>query len=168
MKPLRWHAASTERSGAMIVISVCTVLLASIIFWPASAPESEHTNKTEQLAPIVAAKPAQLNTQVKPITEPKKYQPSVTPRRPAPAVVKSKNNSVQSGYLIQVGAFKSQQRAIGLKNKLSRKHWPVSIKLTTKHLYSVRVGPYPNLARAKKNQSKLQRLEKLQSYITHH
>jgi len=170
---LNWRAAAPERNWAMVIISVCIILLTALIFWPRQAVQINTNTQAiiKQHNPVV-----QLNLPIekyhitsKPVaTALKKNPPTPHPPKKINASHSHHKAANQTGYFIQIGAFRDSKRAKSLQAKLIKKHWRVSISPTKNHLYSVKIGAYSSKKTAQKAMLKLLHSEKIKGFITHH
>lgn len=115
--------------------------------------------------------------EVDPVVEPVPAEPPPTttvattttvPPAPAPAATTKPAPPAASGWMVQVGAYRSRENADRQARQLSAKGFPASAVAPSAAggLYRVRVGPYPQRAEADRVSARLRREEGISSSVS--
>jgi len=158
--------------GAVILVALAVIFLPMILnktpVPPAVAPIAEIPSPDNKIvtAPVPPPEPAPFAaTPVAPAQEPSapaaaEVPPPAPVKTPDKPVAKDKPAAkLDKGWVVQVGAFASNDNATQLRDKLRKQGYSAEIdKLgsDTKPMLRVRVGPYRDQAAAKAAQTRLQ------------
>ena len=133
-----------------------------------AAPETSPPEPAKTPEPVPVAKapspPAQSKEparQAKPVVDPAPARPAVVVRQTAPAAGNSGQTSAgNSGWVVQLGSFSSQQNAQQLADDVSQRGFSAyltAVDRSGKKLYRVRVGPKPSRPQAEELAGQLNR-----------
>jgi outer membrane biosynthesis protein TonB len=127
---------------------------------PAAPPPTAAPAPTVQPSPPPAASaPAPARPEMPAATPPKAAEKAKPPERTAAVTPgKSATKAASGSYWVQVGAFKESRNAEGLAQKLRSEGYPVQVTRVTRDepLHVVRVGGFPDRARASAAREELQ------------
>jgi cell division septation protein DedD len=164
--PRSWHVNTLELRLAVAVSVICIVILMLFLLWN---PKKHHPTQVAHTQAVTTTTP-KPKKEVAHISKPPKTKPiKVAQKKIVKQPIKKLKPLIKepNGYIVQLGAFKSQQRANVLRNTLSHKKWNASILQKKNHLYAVYIGPYKNKATALSMKSRLSKNEKINGFITH-
>lgn len=143
---------------------------------PPSAPPTPAPMPPVEAAPMPSEPPSEISvTQPDiapepPARAPAKAQTPTTNKAETP-VPKSKAARGDKGWFVQVGTFSNPENARALADKLKRKGYPASlesVRVEQTKVVRVRVGPYPQDAKAKTIQADIQKGLGIRGIVRHY
>jgi len=154
-----WQASIIEQRTAWAVAACSLILIltaASQPQWFELATPAQHNTpqQTKHVATKAVAQPKAVQTTAKKpahssAVAPIKQQASKPKARSKPVASTKKNhipppaktNLTAPGFYVQIGAFKAQDRAQRLKNKLTKQGWHAHIMHRKSALHAIWIGP---------------------------
>lgn len=147
---------------------------------PHSAPPAPAPKPPVETTPMPSEPPSEISvTQPDIAPEPPASAPTRAPTKaPTPdkaqaPAQKSKTAAAQGdkGWFVQVGTFSNPDNARALADKLKRKGYPASlesVRVEQTKVVRVRVGPYPQDAKAKTVQAEIQKGLGIRGIVRHY
>ena len=168
-----WIASPAETRATWIIASICIAVTIGFLLWPLAKSDSSNIQLATQADTVTTVlkqpKPLHHTAQPKKIKKSAERLKPASPPLPKSTLEKQPHKSVvsatlASGYYVQLGAFKDDQRAESLSKKLGSA-WQTHIASRPNGMIAVWVGPYKTSKEATRFRDKLLLSTKLKGFV---